>query len=236
VRYRSFQLAGVTFHGVGLDVSRVDLQIADARTGNREVAEVNELVAATHALAGVNGTFFDDNHRPVGWLVSGGVQLNPIHDTPWFAALVLREDAGHRWLEILPTEAIRALSPAGRQSVRFAIQVGPRTVVEGEPLKLKSQSAERTAACIVSPTELVLIATEGAAVDANWLAWLMARPEAQGGFGCQSGLMFDGGPSTQLSLRTPSLNDDVPGGWPVPNAVVAVPRLTLGAPRLQEQR
>jgi hypothetical protein len=52
----------------------------------------------------------------------------------------------------------------------------------------------------------------------------MSRPEAQGGLGCTHGMMFDGGPSTQLAVRTASMHLDVRGGWGVPDAVVVVPR------------
>ena len=71
---------------------------------------------------------------------------------------------------------------------------------------------------------MILLATEGAHVGIGYLANLMARSEADGGFACREGMLFDGGPSTQMAIRAPSLRVDVRGGWPVPNAVVVVPR------------
>lgn len=216
LRYGTFVQNGTTFHALRVDLARHRLEVADARPG-RAVADVAALVLERGALAGVNGTFFDEKQRPLGWLVSAGTVLNPIKDTDWFAALVVRDKGA----SVLPTEALKGIAGT---SPELAVQVGPRTVVDGQPLKLKKQSADRTAVCVVGPRDVILLVTAGQPVEANWLAQWMARPESSGGLGCQSGLMFDGGPSTQLAVRTKALNVDVPGGWPVPNAVVVVPR------------
>jgi Phosphodiester glycosidase len=44
-----------------------------------------------------------------------------------------------------------------------------------------------------------------------------------GGLGCSDALNLDGGPSTQLVAKLPSLTVSVPGGWCVPNALIALP-------------
>jgi uncharacterized protein YigE (DUF2233 family) len=220
--HATFKHHGVEFHALRVDLKRNTLRIADARRIQPPVAGVAALALQTQALAAVNGTFFDEAEKPLGWLMSDGIQLNPVHDTSWWAALVERDEDGHRIAEVLTTEAIKSMPPERRASVRFAIQVGPRTVVDGKPVKLKNQTAERTAACVTTPEEVVLLVTR-ASISSNELAELMARPQSAGGLGCQNGLMFDGGPSTQLSIRTDALKLDVAGGWGVPNAVIVVP-------------
>lgn len=220
LEYRYFKDEGTQYHAVRVDLSRLTLRIATASPQ----ATVAELVAHAAALAGVNGTFFDEGKHPLGWLVSAGATVNRIRDKDWFAALLLREVGDRRWAEILPTDAVKALSDEELRTVRFAIQVGPRTVAGGMPVKLKNQSAARTAACVVNDSQVILLVTHGADVESNELAAIMSRPATTGGFGCRDGLMFDGGPSSQMAIRTAALNVDVPGGWPVPNAVVVVPR------------
>jgi uncharacterized protein YigE (DUF2233 family) len=223
LEYSDFKRFGAQFHVFRADLNKVALRIADARRPPRSTESVANLAGETHALVAVNGTFFDEAHKPLGWLVSEGKQLSIIHDTSWWAALIVRNVGGQPVAEVLPTEGLKALTPEERASVRFAIQVGPRTVVDGKPLKLKNQVAERTAVCVVDAQHVVVLTTKGA-VSSNDLAAVMAKGESEGGLGCLHGLMLDGGPSTQLAVRTPALTLDVPGGWNVPDAVVIVPR------------
>jgi hypothetical protein len=90
-------------------------------------------------------------------------------------------------------------------------------------VKLKEQSAARSAVCITDPTHVVLVTTEGEPVESNALAAFMAAPPAGGGLGCVAGLMFDGGPSAQLWVQAPGLALHVRGGWGVPNALLVLP-------------
>jgi len=175
-------------------------------------------------VAAINGTFFDEQNRPLGWLVSEGRTLNPLRDVGWWSALVVREQGGHASAEILTTAQVQALAPLERNRVTFAVQVGPRTVVGASPVKLKNQVASRSAVCLKSPSVLVFVSTESKPMESNDLATAMSKPESQGGIGCQEGMMFDGGPSSQLAVNAGRLQVDLFGGWDVPNAVVVVPR------------
>jgi exopolysaccharide biosynthesis protein len=224
LEYRYFKDEGTQYHAVRVDLSRLTLRIATARPAPVAEAPIGELVTRSAAIAGVNGTFFDEGKHPLGWLVSEGATIARIHDKDWFAALLIREVGDRRWAEVQPTEAIKAFSDEELRTVRFAIQVGPRTVTRERPVKLKNQRAARTAACVVNDSEIILLVTHGADVESNELAAIMARPATTGGFGCRDGLMFDGGPSSQMAIRTAALNVDVAGGWSVPNGVVVLPR------------
>lgn len=226
--YRSADEDGTLYHLLRVRLDAVELAVADARREGREVARVDVLQEESNAVAAINGTFFDDRNRPLGLVVSDGRELNPLRDISWWAALVVREVEGRRRAEILTTEQLRKLAPEGRASIRMALQVGPRTVVDGRVLKLKNQTAARSAVCLLNEGELVLLATELQPVESNALAAFMAREAGQGGLGCRAGLMFDGGPSTQLRVTTAPLSLDVRGGWGVPNAVVVRAREQLG--------
>jgi uncharacterized protein YigE (DUF2233 family) len=61
-------------------------------------------------------------------------------------------------------------------------------------------------------------------VEATAFARFLADPPDQGGLGCRDALNLDGGPSTQLVVKLPGLALSLPGGWGVPNALVAAPR------------
>ena len=54
-------------------------------------------------------------------------------------------------------------------------------------------------------------------------ARFLADSPEKGGLGCVDALNLDGGPSTQLVVKLPGLALSLPGGWGVPNALVATP-------------
>jgi uncharacterized protein YigE (DUF2233 family) len=206
-----------TFELVRVDLRRFRLAVADARREGRARASVPDLLNEAGGVAAINGTFFDADDRPLGLLVSDGRQLNPVKRISWWAVLGVYEDAGGRRADVQLTADFLAQPPERRAALRFALQVGPRTVVDGAPLKLKEQSADRSAVCLRGPEEVVLVATHGAGVESNELAAWMAGP-----LGCRAGLMLDGGPSTALQVAgDPPI--EVAGGSDVANALVVVP-------------
>jgi uncharacterized protein YigE (DUF2233 family) len=221
--YLELPRGGAVYHLLRVDLARHALRVVDARREGRRAATVDELGREAQALAAVNGTFFDEKYRPLGLVASAGRELNPLRNVSWWAAFLVREQGSSSTAEILTTAQLQAIAPAERGPFAAAVQAGPRTVVEGRPLKLQEQSAARTSVCVLDPTHVILLATEGAAVESNDLAAFMAAAPADGGLGCESGLMFDGGPSTQLWIDAPGLERHVRGGWAVPNALVVLP-------------
>jgi len=65
--------------------------------------------------------------------------------------------------------------------------------------------------------------SEGAPEVATAFARFLADPPDKGGLGCRDALNLDGGPSTQLVAKLPTLALSEPRGWGVPNALVVVP-------------
>jgi hypothetical protein len=99
-------------------------------------------------------------------------------------------------------------------AARGAIQVGPRLLVGGAPLKLKPQRARRTAVALDRAGRTLTLVVVDAPIDANELASALAAS------GFDAALMLDGGPSTQLSLEVGAVKEDLPGGYPVPDLLV----------------
>ena len=229
IAYAALPRQGSVYHLVRVDLARHAIRVADARREGRRAARVEDLGREAGAVVAVNGTFFDEDYRPLGLVVSGARELNPLRNVSWWAALVVRESAA-RSAEILTTAQLQALPAAERAAFAAAVQSGPRTVAARAPLKLKEQSAARTAACVLDATHLLLVATEGSAVESNDLAAFMAGAPSEGGLGCDAGLMFDGGPSTQMWIDVPGFELDLRGGWGVPNALVVLPAAGAAAP------
>jgi uncharacterized protein YigE (DUF2233 family) len=222
--YQQLSREGATHHVLRVDLARHALRVADARREGRRAATVDQLGREAGALVALNGTFFDENYRPLGLVASAGRELNPLRAVSWWAAFLVREGEGGRRAEIRTTAELQAVAPEERGPFAAALQAGPRTVAAHQPIRLKEQSAARSAVCVLDPTHVILLATEGAAVESNSLAAFMAAAPERGGLGCEAGFMLDGGPSTQLWIDAPGLQLHVRGGWGVPNALVVLPQ------------
>lgn len=211
--------AGFTLHAFRIELRRWRPVVADARKPDgRLTATVQTLAAERDAVLAVNGSFFDERRRPLGLLIEQGRELRPLRRADW-GVLFVADGRAH----LVHTRNFAAQSPPS-QSIEFAIQVGPRLVADGKALRLKQQWAERSAIGILPDGALVVVASEGGAVESNELARLMAAPAAAGGLGCTDALMMDGGPSSQLHARVGSFRLDVPGMYGVPIAVAFVAR------------
>jgi uncharacterized protein YigE (DUF2233 family) len=103
---------------------------------------------------------------------------------------------------------------------RLIVQGIPRLLVGGKVQQLKPQIAERTAVCAEGNIVVLVVSTKA---EATAFARFLADPPDNGGLGCSDALNLDGGPSTQLVVKLPALALSLPGGWGVPNALVAAP-------------
>jgi uncharacterized protein YigE (DUF2233 family) len=103
---------------------------------------------------------------------------------------------------------------------RLVVQGLPRLVVGGKVQPLKPQLAERTAVCAKGNVVVLVVSTR---TETTPFARFLADPPDRGGLGCRDALNLDGGPSTQLVARLPTLTLSLVGGWGVPNALVATP-------------
>jgi uncharacterized protein YigE (DUF2233 family) len=211
----------IKLHAFRASLDRFRLSAVDARQGQRQKALVDSLASEVGALVAVNGTFFDPDGKPLGLLITNGVELNPLRRADWG---VLEVRGGRA--RLFHTRDYRI----GDKQTEFAIQCGPRVVIGGSVPKLKPQgAARRTALCIADPSAILVMASEGA-VTSTELGTLLAAPEAQGGFECRDALLLDGGPSTQLTVHIGDFTHTLVG-WPVPNAVVLLPRSGESSPR-----
>lgn len=95
-----------------------------------------------------------------------------------------------------------------------AIQVGPRLLAAGRPLRLKPQVARRSAVAVDRDGRTLTLLVTRTPADAGRLAALLGR------LGFYSALMLDGGASTQMSVTAGEFTVDVAGLYGVPDALV----------------
>lgn len=193
---------------------KIDLDVADLRlvpAGGPSLRRTVEQIAASYsAVVAVNASFFDTEGRAMGLAVDEGRVLAPRKLRSW-GALVL---SGTNARIVLGSEIHDQLAH------RLIVQGIPRLVVGGKVQALKPQLAERTAVCAEKNIVLIVVATKAETIA---FARFLVDPAEKGGLGCSDALNLDGGPSTQLVVRLPALALSLPGGWGVPNALVATP-------------
>jgi uncharacterized protein YigE (DUF2233 family) len=189
---------------------RADVVVGAGWPPARETAAA--LVRRGGAVAAVNGGFFDEGGAPLGLRIAGGHKRAPLRPKADWGVLVL-DEAGAR---IVHTRELAG--PEALDRSRGAIQVGPRLVVAGQPLQLKPQVARRTAVALERSGDALTLVVVDRGIDANELAERLASA------GFESALLLDGGPSTQLAVAVGDARADVPGGYPVPDLLVIVPR------------
>lgn len=163
----------------------------------------------THALVAVNGGFFDPAGLPVGLVIAGGRRLSRLRKGGGGVFIVENTGAS------IVSAAILRHHPARLRTIREALQCGPVLVEHGKPNRLKVQFARRTGIGIQHDGLVVIAVADGDFSLRDWGA-LWADPR---GLNCVDALNLDGGPSSQLSLAA-SRTLELPGGWPVPDAVV----------------
>jgi uncharacterized protein YigE (DUF2233 family) len=106
----------------------------------------------------------------------------------------------------------------------FAIECGPRLVVEGAPVQgLRRGVARRSALAYDGEGRVLLLATLGG-VELAELAAFLARPLASGGLGARGALNLDGGSSTMFDLDRDGRRISIRSAIHVPVGVVVVPR------------
>jgi uncharacterized protein YigE (DUF2233 family) len=180
--------------------------------GPEQPKTVAVLRREARAVAAVNGGFFDPKWRPLGLRIAGGETIVKLRQRVDWGVLAVRD--GHA--EIVHSRQFQADPRAGE--VTAAIQVGPRLVVDGQALKLKPQSARRTAVALDRGGRTLALVVTHDDTPAQDLAELLVR------LGFYSALLLDGGPSSQLSAALGALRLDIKGAYAVPDALLVLRR------------
>jgi len=196
-------------HYVRVDPRRCEVQVLLARMIGLPVADAETYASRTKASVVINGGFFDEFTKPLGLVVVNRKVENPLHPGNWGVFLIGGSSLPH----ICHQRDYRH----GRES--YALQSGPRLVVNGRLTSLKEGKAFRSGVGVTPTGEVVLAATENVALSLTEFAELFARPVSRGGLGCLQALNLDGGPSTQFFVNLASIRLNIRGGWGVPSAI-----------------
>jgi len=102
------------------------------------------------------------------------------------------------------------------EHIEFAVQSGPRLIVNGKIPPLKPGRAERSSLGITKDGRIIIMITDNTPLSTTELAQFMkAEP-----LGCLNALNLDGGSSSQLHARINGFQRDVHGFSNVSDAII----------------
>lgn len=200
-------------HVFRIDLKRYRLAISLAKQLNTHdtTGSITQFAAQTGASLAINGGFFDKDYRPLGLRMQSGKILNPIRNISWWGIFYISNNRAR--------VVSRHQFPMSHK-IQFAIQSGPRLIINGRIPHLKPGNAERSAIGITSEGHIILLATEGTPLSTEKLATLMKKQPLN----CNYALNLDGGSSTQLFVNTPRLKLNVSSFSQITDAIIVIPK------------
>lgn len=204
----------VTIHLIRLVPRQWQLRVVTPAQMGKPLGSPSDFRATLpHSVAAINAGFFDPDFKPLGLLVDNGQQISPLrHVDHGVFAIVAGQPVLRHAREWQKPEALE-----------FAVECGPRLVVEGQPLTFKPGTARRTVLARDGQGRVLLVVTEGVMGLAD-LAKFLTQRQYQGGPAVTDALNLDGGPSTMLELEAGKLRARVATPVQVPVGIVVTPR------------
>lgn len=197
-------------HAFRIDPVHFNFQLALAKDYKLTSANVRQLAEKADALLAVNGGFFTPEWRPVGLRIINNTIRSPLKKSNWLGVFYLVRDIPH----IVSERYFHH-----QRGINFAIQGGPRLIINGEIPPLKPGLAERTAIGITPTNNIILLITQNTPMTTTQLAEIMLKPEIEDGLACLHALNLDGGHSTQLYAKIDDFSLDIPGFSSIIDAV-----------------
>lgn len=194
-------------HAFKINLNYNQLQSISARQLSMTHASADEFANRSDALIAINSGFFDEDFHPLGLRVNNFKQYNKLKKISWWGVFYVINNKPH----------ISSYKHyPGNKNVQFAIQSGPRLIIDGKVPSLRPGIAERSAICINKKNELILVVTENSPVTTTALAQIMLNAPLN----CRYALNLDGGSSTQLKANLADLKFQVKGFSHVSDAII----------------
>lgn len=209
---------GFTFgqvHAFRIDLNHYKLKLSFANEYDGIFAGVRGLTQFKDGLIGINGGFFTPQLESLGLRISDGVEIYPLKNTPWWGVFMVRGT----------TPSIVSMKQYQTSTdIDFAIQAGPRLLVDGAVPHLIDGVANRSALGITKTNKLLIIATQNLPLSTAEFATILRSSDEANGLDCVNALNLDGGSSTQLYADIEYFHVHVPSFMPVADVLVVVPR------------
>lgn len=199
-------------HVFRIDLKKNELDLILAKNLSLAHASISEFAEKSRALIVLNGGFFDHNYHPLGLRISKKQVLNPLKRISWWGVFYIKNQKAY-----LSGQQQYLHNPR----TQFAVQSGPRLLINGVIPALKPGLAERSALGITTQGKVIILVTENSPMTTTALANLMKSAPLH----CKDALNLDGGSSSQLITNTDNLRINT-GFAHVSDAIVVKPRQT----------
>lgn len=200
-------------HAFRVDLDKYKLDLALAQDLDKPAASVAQLAKKNNALIAINSGFFTLDRNLIGLRIKDGDIISRIHQTSWWGVFYIENNKA----TITTPKRFR-----NNKKAEFAIQAGPRLIINNRIPSLKPGDAERTALGITKNNQLIIVVTEKSPMSTTRLAEIMRRSEGENGLACNYALNLDGGHSTQLYANVNNFSLHVPGFSSIPDALIVV--------------
>lgn len=198
-------------HAFKINLNKYQLHLATASAISRNAATAQTLGEKHNALVAINGGFFSPDRQLLGLRVDNGDIINPVRPISWWSVFYVKNNKAY---------ITRAKYYHHSNSVSFAVQAGPRLVINGRIPSLKPGLDERSAICINRNGQVIIAATENTPISTQTLAQTLDASEKDGGLGCYNALNLDGGSSSQLYASIDKFTLNVPNFNQVTDAII----------------
>ena len=194
-------------HAFRISLKQNQLDLITAKRFPQKNATINELAKKSHALIAINGGFFDQNFHPLGLRIKHHQAYNPLKRISWWGVFYIKNQR-----PFITSSHEYEASPL----IDFAVQSGPRLIIDGHIPHLKPGIAERSALGITRQNKVIILVTDKAMLTTTELAHLLrASP-----LSCINALNLDGGSSSQLVANLLTYHLDVHGFANLSDAIV----------------
>lgn len=190
-----------------VDLNKNKLSLINSKDLALKNASVSQFAEYSNALLSINGGFFDHQFNPLGLRVTHKKMENPLKQISWWGIFFIKNNNAH-------ISSLRHFQYD--KDIDFAIQSGPRLLINRKIPSLKPGIAERTALGITADGKVILLVTTNAAMTTNKLAHLLRSPPLS----CMDAINLDGGSSSQLYAHIGSFLLQVHGFSNVSDAII----------------
>lgn len=211
LEYTALDLEMGKLHAFKIDLKQNRLALLSPR----EPSTIKDMALNAHALLAVNGGFFTPDGKPLGLRIDNEKLLSPLKPISWWGIFSLRNNMP----ELSSMKTFKFSN-----DIDFAIQAGPRLVVNNDIPRLKEGVGNRTAIGYNQNNDIIIVVSENAQLTTLQLAKILRRPEKHGGLGCLYALNLDGGSSSQGYAKAGNFVLDIPSFRAVADGLAVYPR------------
>jgi len=198
-------------HAFKINLQKFQLKLAFTRNYARPLILVKDLVQTQKALLGINGGFFSPNLIPLGLRIQDGKQVSKLKTTSWWGVFYIKNNRPY---------IVSQRSFKKSRRISFAVQSGPRLVINGRIPSLKPGWSFRSALGITKGGDVIIAITDHLPITTKMFAEILKRSQKQGGLNCINALNLDGGSSSQLYADIGGFHLDIPSLAPVSDAIL----------------